>query len=128
MDVKAIYTKYPRLFQEEPICGFSCGDGWFDILTKLFDDITDILEKADIEEEDKYCPIDQVKEKFGTLRVYPGSTPESLYSIISDRIGGAEEESSKTCESCGSLGLKRSRGWIKIRCDKCQEIYEEKKI
>jgi hypothetical protein len=55
----------------------------------------------------------QVKEKFGTLRFY--------YSGGDDYVRGlenmAESMSAVTCEECGSPGVVRKGGWIRVLCD-----------
>lgn len=59
----------------------------------------------------------QVKEKFAGLRVYMTEyTPE-----INAAIDEAEEESLKTCETCGEPGIVRSGGWALTLCDKHNE-------
>jgi hypothetical protein len=90
--------------------GFECGDGWFQILYALFDAIQNLT----------VVPPDfkvvQVKEKFGTLRVYTDFSSEDINHLISL----AEDASSLVCESCGAPGkLTRNHGWFKTLCDKC---------
>jgi hypothetical protein len=57
--------------------------------------------------------VDQVKEKFGTLRFY--------YSGGDERIDGmvrmAESMSGLTCEECGAPGKSRGGGWVRTLCD-----------
>jgi hypothetical protein len=57
--------------------------------------------------------VNQVKEKFGTLRFY--------YSGGDDYIDGlvamAESMSAATCEECGSPGRVRPGGWLRCQCD-----------
>jgi hypothetical protein len=64
--------------------------------------------------------LDQVKEKFGTLRFY--------YSGGDDAIDGmvqmAESMSGVTCEGCGNLGERRGGGWIHTYCTPCEEARE----
>lgn len=49
-----------------------------------------------------------IKEKFGTLRVYHLAGD---WDLIADRLSGC------TCEVCGSPGTVRPGGWIVTRCD-----------
>ena len=57
----------------------------------------------------------QIKEKFGTLRIYANyMTPE-----ISEVIDKYEQLSSKTCVRCGAPATKYSTGWILPWCDRC---------
>ena len=64
--------------------------------------------------------LDQVKEKFGTLRFY--------YSGGDDEISGmvrmAESMSGVTCEGCGNLGERRGGGWVHTYCTPCEEARE----
>jgi hypothetical protein len=57
--------------------------------------------------------VDQVKEKFGSLRFY--------YTGGDDYISGltsmAESMSEVTCEECGKPGKSSGGGWISVRCD-----------
>ncbi|MFW6272265.1 MAG: hypothetical protein ACOC2U_00580 [bacterium] len=58
--------KYPIKF------GFECGIGWYDILSDLFDKMAIIDTKKEIS-------IMQIKEKFGTLRVYIKTFPSPSF-------------------------------------------------
>lgn len=59
--------------------------------------------------------VQQVKEKFGTLRFYcPGN--EIIYTYV--RL--AEWLSSVTCEDCGKPGKANDSGWIHTLCDDCR--------
>lgn len=113
---RILVEKYPKCFRDYDksvrqtcICwGCECGDGWFDLLDRLFSK----LEKLDV-------TLDQVKEKFGGLRVYfhcSDDNNEIVYKLIED----AEYEASNTCEVCGKQGsIKRENGWYKCRCIDC---------
>jgi uncharacterized membrane protein len=56
--------------------------------------------------------VDQVKEKFGTLRFYYTGGDEYISGITSM----AEAMSSVTCEICGKPGQTSSGGWLKTTC------------
>jgi len=97
------------------------------------------------------CPtyeIHQVKEKFGTLRFYWGipfedaawaelddDTARTVYDIMQDIAGQAENQSAYICESCGKYGKTRTSGyWLRTLCAPCAidqeyplEEWEEKK-
>ena len=79
--------------------------------------------EAELEAEINALPrIDQIKEKFGSLRFYvSGASPE-----INNYIEFAEAMSSRTCEVCGAPGEKRSGSWVKTLCDKHHKEREEK--
>ncbi len=87
--------------------GFSCGEGWRDLLDRCF---------ARMRKAGWNGAIHQVKEKFGTLRLYceMDERPD-IRAIISE----AENESCHTCEDCGAPGTRRPRSWIVTLCDVC---------
>jgi len=113
-----LYEDFPELYRgrnkssrESLMCfGFSCGDGWFQI---IYDLSADIL--AMVKEEGIAVPeVTQVKEKLGALRFYLGI---SRNEKIHQRISQAEELSLKTCEVCGAPGCTRPGVWIRTLCD-----------
>ncbi|HVA91936.1 MAG TPA: hypothetical protein VNL71_19080 [Chloroflexota bacterium] len=82
------------------------GDGWAELVDRLFVDLRSLGWDG---------RLSQIKEKYGTLRVYLArSTTE-----MEDRILAAEEESATICEICGATGrLLEERAWIAARCDR----------
>jgi hypothetical protein len=66
--------------------------------------------------------LDQVKEKFGTLRFY--------YTGGDDNINGmvrmAEAMSGVICEGCGNPGERHGGGWVRTLCVPCEEKREQK--
>jgi hypothetical protein len=110
-----LFSKHPTFFRPEKGLGktlmgfgFTCNNGWFDILDKLFDAIEVLKPGKDFE-------VYQVKEKFGGLRIY--TTPVS--NIILSLIDAVEHESYRTCENCGAAGKPRDTNWIATLCDGC---------
>lgn len=88
-----------------------CGDGWMDLLKPIFD----YLEKR------PYFSISQIKEKFGTLRVYTYGEDEKLSELVRE----AEEASVHVCEFCGSReNVGRTSGYIQTLCEKCAKQME----
>jgi hypothetical protein len=92
---------------------FECGEGWTDILDRLFSDLVTVLPV------DGAFAIVQVKEKFGGLRVYhrteptlPTTTRWAVYRLIAL----AEVRSFHTCERCGRPSLLWNRGFFTV-CD-----------
>ena len=64
--------------------------------------------------------LDQVKEKFGTLRFYYSGGDD----YISGMVSLAESLTGVTCESCGNVGERRGGGWIHTYCTPCEEARE----
>jgi hypothetical protein len=119
---KLLCEKYPKMMvnrnkpmMETCMCwGFDCGDGWYNILNQLMGNIQHHIDwKNRKGEVVPQVTLDQVKEKFGTLRFY--------YSGGDDAIDGmvrmAESMSGVTCEECGSPGKRRGKGWIYTACE-----------
>lgn len=115
MDCNTLIQKYRHLFDPEEIIhdetkscmawGIECGNGWYDILDEMMAKIAS-LNLPDFR-------FSQIKEKFGTLRVYTDYFDEKAERIIVE----AERKSAMTCEVCGKSGSPRGGGWIKTLCD-----------
>ena len=87
------------------------GAGWLDHL----DDLTEKLEALGWNGE-----LEQVKEKFGTLRFYWVNNIEGIFAeIAEDIVSYAEERTAYICEACGKNGSLRGKGWIVCRCQEC---------
>jgi hypothetical protein len=66
--------------------------------------------------------VQQVKEKFGTLRFYcPGSDAIHKYVWLAERL------SAVTCEDCGKPGNANPSGWIRTQCEDCRKRLAQKK-
>ncbi len=71
------------------------------------------------------CPqvvVDQVKEKFGTLRFYYHGGDDYVDGVV--RM--AEAMTTVTCETCGNAGKTRSGGWVRTLCDEHEKAYRER--
>lgn len=91
---------------------FECGDGWCDLLVDLCMKIQIHLFSMS-ENDAKQIKVDQVKEKYGTLRFYMNSYDEKIESYIRE----AEIRSANTCEVCGAFGEVRGDGWLYCSCE-----------
>jgi len=131
-----LYEEYPEMFSNrhksprESCMAWGCeiGIGWYDILSSICWKIqkheenivwqTEFKQKTDPEYKSDYIPVkfDQVKEKFGGLRVYFSGGDDYIRGVISM----AESFSYKICEICGERGKPNKGGWIVTLCDKCR--------
>jgi hypothetical protein len=118
-----LVKEFPNLFKgrskslQESLMSFGCehDDGWFNIIRSLCREIDAHLKH--IKEPFDY-EFTQIKEKFGTLRVYDNGHDDHVYGIISM----AEAMSAVTCEITGRPGrLCRSGMWYKTLCDEYAE-------
>lgn len=117
-----LVTDFPKLYGQKDLpptqtcmCwGFSCGDGWYEIIYNLSKKITEL---------DQNVEAVQVKEKFGGLRFYINGGSDEVYKLIDE----AEVEAYKTCEKCGSKDnvSQTETGWIFTLCEKCRTDRKE---
>lgn len=110
--------KYPSLFREADKPHFDCGDGWYDLLDRLFARLTETKLPTDYK-------IVTVKEKYAGLNVwgYSDLEPEESW-WVRDIIGEFEQESYSTCEQCGSttgVQFYSHEGWDQVGCYPCRQ-------
>ena len=121
--------------------GVACQDGWYDLIYELCEEI---MKAYTDEGRPMDLVVDQIKEKFGTLRFYYhfDGQPEALQAIDFIGVGGIrmmskgtpfedkiasivvkyEKKSGQICECCGSAGILRpDLGWVLTLCDSCYE-------
>lgn len=120
---EALCRDFPNLFANRNASpsescfafGFECGSGWEPLIRELASKIEPLIVKMKQEEPnlDYYPTVDQVKEKYGTLRFYMSVETEEMSKFISE----AENKSAVTCETCGNRGKLRGRGWYYTACD-----------
>jgi hypothetical protein len=84
----------------------SVGKGWSKLINNLYD------------AKPKKTIVQQVKEKYSTLRFYVDNSPQ----WFDDLINYYETQSGVICEQCGNPGRTRcNRGWYLTLCDECDE-------
>ncbi|MGD9724862.1 MAG: hypothetical protein AB7V39_00440 [Nitrospiraceae bacterium] len=111
-----LYKKYPALFAQHKLSmretcmvwGICTGDGWYKILDQMC---------QKIQETGIPVQFSQVKEKFGTLRVYTDGSTDAVEDIIT----WAAKVSAVTCEECGEPGKMQRGGWLSVRCKECKK-------
>lgn len=120
---KLLKRKYPEILKEldnseSPMYwGIECGNGWYHILDALFETIQNYIDKNNLSQTHTV----QVKEKFGSLRVYLDF--EDI--VIHELVNLAESISERVCELCGAPGkLRNLNGWYKTLCRKCYKEAE----
>jgi hypothetical protein len=122
--------KFELLFPggQAPVCGFYCGDGWFPLLEKLCTELEGHIKNSGLPIEEACFSVEQIKEKFGGLRFYVGAIKDkNLFEAVHESIRKAEDESVKTCETCGLPGKRGGKNWIATLCDSCRDKEELEK-
>ena len=139
----------PNLFEGDPdfpLAYIECDDGWFDIIdaalstiqghiTNRNNQIQSNIEYAKDHDIDdpaypewrkeiellEYPQVQQIKEKFGGLRIYLSNEDDYIFGIINM----AERIAVRTCEVCGAKGQMRGGSWLKTLCDEHHEEREQ---
>ncbi|NVM37754.1 MAG: hypothetical protein HWN81_19335 [Candidatus Lokiarchaeota archaeon] len=101
--------------------GFQCDDGWYDLIYNTIRKLDFFSQISGVG-----ITIEQVKEKFGELRIYYNPLDMSLlaedkskfaWGIVNDIIDNATTTSKNTCEVCGKKGTLCAKGsWCKTLC------------
>lgn len=97
--------------------------GWKNLIIDLSQELLELFQKNNI---DPYrFHIEQLKEKFGTIRLYhnfdnsSSEVSEEIYQGVEDIIRKYEELSEHTCCVCGKEATLISKGWICPYCEDC---------
>ncbi len=133
----SLVDRFPRIFRgEEPRCASHVTPGWRTLIFEAFREIDATLTDANA----AAFEVHQIKEKFGTLRLYCGGlerTPgvqvtehlcgERLHGtthgdLLGDRVAriveAAENQSATTCEMCGAPATNAVRDYRAMtRCE-----------
>ena len=95
--------------------GYQCDKGWYKHINKLIDDIVEVDRKQEVR-------IQQIKEKFGSLRFYYMCTNDNVKNHVDILIYNCQRELLTICETCGSKKGKQTiiKNRKRILCDKCK--------
>jgi hypothetical protein len=89
------------------------GDGWESLIRNLSEKLEALILQTP-ETTRHHYRASQCKEKFGTLRYYMAASTDEMEQAIEE----AEEESARTCETCGAPGELRGDVWLYTACDR----------
>jgi hypothetical protein len=116
---RMMQDKFPKMFSQ-PYGGFATGPGWWEMMHHLcsqmqahIDHKQTMKEKHNIGDGCEQVVVEQVKEKFGTLRFYVSGGDDTTDGMITM----VESLSAIMCETCGAPGERRHGGWIRTLCD-----------
>lgn len=107
-------TEPPYLYHQDEPYDFSADvhDGWVPLLQGAFRKIAELYVEQGVDLTKLW--VLQIKEKFGTLRLYADFSVEGADAVVRQ----AERNSGTICEFCGAQGeLRTDIGWIKTLCE-----------
>lgn len=139
--VEALRAAYPRLFAKGTTIEVWFPRGWTSIVNALCSFLDVLLDDAQAAQ----FRVEQVKEKFGTLRFYYSVGGEAAVTAdihlpkgvlrlrtqptypqpfpadaVDAAIAQAEKLTACTCATCGAPGKLRTKGWHHVACDECE--------
>lgn len=114
------FGDYSKDMKQTAMCwGCECNSGWYKIIKNACQKAEPLIAKwIEDHKNDEDFNIDwapkfaQVKEKYGTLRLYFTTYPDGIDEIERE----AETKSETTCEKCGKPGKLRGQGWYYTSC------------
>lgn len=144
--VAGLFQEYGEWFDDEckslGMYEVAGNPGWLTMVEDLLANVRSTL-KPELAERFK---LTQIKEKFGTLRVYyqgqamfvdslcPGGpasarieNDDNRFGEIDALISEATGRSAETCIFCGDVGSIRTKGWWLTVCDLHEQLREERK-
>ena len=140
--IATLVGRFPRLFHGKPPRVASwLPTGWMALVATLLEDLDAMLD----EREAKRFEVEQIKEKFGGLRLYwrlgsekttaldlVGASsiqrlvtrpkkPSPAFERIDARVREAEAQAGRTCQRCGGGATTGSnQGWLSTLCEACR--------
>ncbi len=135
--IEQLVAAFPRIFHgEAPQCSSHVSPGWREIVWEAFRQIDDLLSEG----QAARLRVDQIKEKFGSLRIYlsgmarsgavqlvehaththlgPSDQGEEIGDRVQAIINAAAEKCAQTCDMCGQPGSIRAPDHVyAARCD-----------
>ena len=120
-ELQKLIERFPRLFRgAQPAVWSHVPVGWSAIVETLFTGVDALLN----DDQAKSFRVEQLKEKFGTLRLYVsfdridagGVNPKP--AVLRSLVDAAVAASEVTCYVCGAQGeMRKLGGWATVRCD-----------
>lgn len=142
-----LVSSFSHLFPTDRKIDFSAGAGWWPALQTAFQKF-DELQKAN---PDFIFQFVQIKEKFGSLRVYYRihhkdndlnvssyneeewkasgniATPDEIFTAARAAIAEAEDKTYSQCELCGEPGEQIHGGWVRTLCPTHAKMFADQR-
>lgn len=116
-----LVDNYPLSFKNNPEWLYSnieCNGGWLTLIERMLDSIeSHLVALPKNSKVRKNFVVEQIKEKFGGLRVYVNGADD----FIHDKIVQTEKDSKHICEFCGLGGaMSRNGHYYRTVCGDCR--------
>lgn len=122
-DFPLLYRRRHDSPKETCMCwGFACADGWEPIIR-----LTSAALEAHAKAVAPHLCAEQVKEKFGSLRIYLNHHDELVHAL--QVLAGWLSET--TCEECGTRPARicqRPTGSVRTLCETCGPAWERRAL
>ena len=121
---KRLFERFPQFLpnKDNPYIsgmdlGFRCADGWFQLVWDLCTQLEPLA--RELKRNGKRFEVQQVKSKFGELRVYVSERDDAMEALIQ----AARQRSIQICEICGKPGTCAvdAGGWWATLCNPCRQ-------
>lgn len=89
---------------------------------QMWEELKSILEKADYVDKFRFA---QIKEKYGTLRLYHDGVPEEIFEEICAWESKYDRLSENVCIHCGKPAKYMTLGWITFICEECAQKHKQ---
>lgn len=101
-------------------------EGWrIAFCPQIWDELKTILEKANYVNDFRFA---QIKEKYGTLRLYHCGVPEEIFEEICAWESKYDKLSENVCIHCGKPATYMTTGWITFICEDCLKEYQGRAV
>jgi hypothetical protein len=101
--------------------GFQISDGWYKLVYELAEKIDAQAKLENLSKKD-WPTCSQIKEKFGTLRIYINCKSDAFQGIKQEY----EAKSALICKQCGNLGKVYDNNCMRVLCKNCEVTYQER--
>lgn len=113
MPKNSLTGKTPDTYDYSYVVGeYDLPEGWFELFLQMCEDIREPLEKSDCLDKFRFL---QVKEKYGSMRLYASGATEEVRSVLQKY----EFLSEQVCCVCGKPATLETDGYTCPYCDAC---------
>lgn len=112
-----IKLKYPISCRGSDLPTLNCGDGWFELIDSLLNELEPIalVMKQQGTIELGLPKLFYIEPDRGSMKV----AMDNINNAMDELIEKYQEKSESVCEACGSPGTVNGHGWVEVLCTTC---------